>query len=721
VQQAENTVAAARVPHAGRVPPITPISSVPWHGSRALGDRIIPRNVIAARFTAGRPATAWFDAGAAAGNEVGHEAGHEAGHETGHETGFKAGKDGVTAGIAAPPRIHEEKPLAESLSLQNRRGTRYLLFDDAATIAEVFSLRCRTSPNAPAYREFDSATKEWYGIDWREAGERAARMREGLRREGLNPGERIAVMLKNSINWVVVDQGAFAHGLVTVPVFVDDRPDNVAFILNDAGVKLIVIDGEEHWKRLKAVRDQLGGLLRILTVKPVNDPDEPRLALLSDWMPKQAGTHERPPSHAGELATIVYTSGTTGRPKGVMLSHRNILANVQSGLAVYDVFPDDVFLSFLPLSHMFERTADYYLNVVSGASIVFSRSIPQLAEDFRIVQPTIIFSVPRIYERFLAAINDQLKKSSAAKRKLFALAVAVGWSRFEYQHGRGPWQASFLLWPILKKLVAEKLLARMGGKLRFAVAGGAALSTAVSKVFVGLGLPICQGYGLSEASPLLAVNLLDKNEPSSVGPAVPGVETRIGENSVLFARGQNIMMGYWNNPEATRAVLSDDGWLNTGDQVRVDEHGFIHITGRIKEIIVMGNGEKVPPVDMELAIQMDPLFEQVLVYGEGKPYLSAIVVLNDEEWARIAIEAGVDPQGGGEEIGKGKAEKLLVQRIGKLTKDFPGYAGVRKVTIAREKWTIDNGLITPTLKLRRQAIFKKYALAIEEMYKGHLL
>ena len=607
--------------------------------------------------------------------------------------------------------------MAESSILQNRRGTRYLMFDDGATIADVFALRCRSSPNAPAYRQFDSASKEWKGVDWREVGDRVARMREGFRREGLQRGERIAVMLKNSINWVVADQGAFAHGLVTVPLFVDDRPDNVAFILSDANVKVLVIGGEEHWKRLKTVCEKLLTVQRIVTMKPVLDSAEPRLISLADWLPAAAGSYQRAPVTGSELATIVYTSGTTGKPKGVMLSHRNILANVQSGLAVYDVYPEDIFLSFLPLSHMFERTCDYYLNVVSGASMVFSRSIPQLAEDFRIVQPTIIFSVPRIYEKFLAAINDQLKSASPAKRKLFDFAVDVGWSRVEHLNGRGSWKASFLLWPILKKLVAEKLLARLGGKLRFAIAGGAALSPAVSKVFVGLGLQICQGYGLTEAAPLLSVNLLEKNDPGSVGVAVPGVELKTGDNNVLLARGPNIMMGYWNNPEATRAVLSDDGWLNTGDQVKIDEKGFIHITGRLKEIIVMGNGEKIPPVDMELAIQLDPLFEQVLVYGEARPYLSAIVVLNDEEWGRVAVDAKLDPKLDGE--GKEKSEKFLVARIGKQIKSFPGYALVRKVAVAREKWTIDNGLMTPTLKLKRNLIFQKYAPAIDNMYKGH--
>jgi len=260
---------------------------------------------------------------------------------------------------------------------------------------------------------------------------------------------------------------------------------------------------------------------------------------------------------------------------------------------------------------------------------------------------------------------------------------------------------------------------------------------------VGLGLPICQGYGLSEASPLLTVNLLDKNDPTTIGTVVPGVELRVDENGGLFARGPNIMMGYWHNPEATRAVLSEDGWLATGDQVKIDEHGFVRITGRLKEIIVMGNGEKIPPVDMELAIQLDPLFEQILIFGEAKPYLSAVTVLNDDEWARVAaanqLSLNLGPNLNSDSAdyandtannndkskdkdkdkNRDRAEKFLVQRIAKQIKDFPGYAQVRKVTIAPEKWTIDNGLMTPTLKLKRAVIFQKYASAIEDMYKGH--
>jgi long-chain acyl-CoA synthetase len=608
-------------------------------------------------------------------------------------------------------------------------ATRYIHLDDNSTIAEAFAKRCSASPAAPAYREYDAASKMWRGVNWREMADLVARARAGLRSDGLQAGDRIAIMLKNSINWIVADQAAYAHGLVPVPLFVDDRPDSVAYIVNDASIRLIFIEGEEHWKRLKIVAGQLSPLCRIVSVKPVNDASEPRLKTLADWMPTAAPSDadgfERPPTKGSDLATIVYTSGTTGKPKGVMLSHRNILANVQSGLRIYQIYPEDIFLSFLPLSHMFERTCDYYLNVVSGASMVFSRSIPQLAEDFRTVQPTVIFSVPRIYERFLAAINEQLKKSSSTKQKMFKFAVATGWARFEHANGRGPWKPAFLLWPLLKKLVAEKLLARLGGNLRLAISGGAALSPSVAQVFVGLGLNICQGYGMTEAAPLLTVNLPDQNDPQTVGPAVPGVELKQGENNVLLARGPNVMMGYWNNPEATRAVLSEDGWLNTGDQVHIDAHGFVKITGRIKEIIVMGNGEKIPPVDMELAIQLDAVFEQVLVYGEAKPFLAAIVVLNDDEWARIAAEnsltTSLHEQSPEKSKEKDKAEKFLVQRIAKQIKAFPGYAQVRRIVVSKEKWTIDNGLMTPTLKLKRAVVYKKYEAALDELYKDHIL
>jgi long-chain acyl-CoA synthetase len=240
----------------------------------------------------------------------------------------------------------------------------------------------------------------------------------------------------------------------------------------------------------------------------------------------------------------------------------------------------------------------------------------------------------------------------------------------------------------------------MGGRLRLCISGGAALNPQIAHTFIGLGLPICQGYGLTEASPIVSVNLLDRNDPASIGMPLPGVEVKLGEKDVLLVRGPNVMQGYWRNPEATAKVLRPDGWLDTGDQARMKD-GFIYITGRIKEIIVLGNGEKVPPVDMELAIQLDPLFDQALVVGEGKPFLSALLVLNPAQK---------------EKLGK-VDDKAIVNRVGAQLKGFPGYAQIRKVALLDEPWTVDNGLLTSTMKPKRPMILDKYKDRIEEMYR----
>ena len=573
---------------------------------------------------------------------------------------------------------------------------------DDDSLADCFARRCAATPGAVAYRDFDAAANQWVSTTWAEAAALVHRMRAALRGEGLVAGDRVAIMSRNCREWVLFDQAAHAEGLVVVPLFADDRPENVAYIVNDSESRLVLIAGTEQHARLKEVADRLPGLRRIVCVKPVEEPGDARVVALSDWMAKEATEAPAAKTGGATLATIVYTSGTTGKPKGVMLSHRNILQNVKAALAVYEVYPDDLFLSFLPLSHMLERMAGCYLTMVAGAQVAFARSIPQLAEDFKSVRPTVIVSVPRIFERLHGAIQGQLEGAPASKRRLFEIAHHVGWNLFEWRQGRGPWRASFVLWPVLRALVASKLLERLGGRLRLCISGGAALNPQVAHTFIGLGLPICQGYGLTEASPVVSVNLLDRNDPASIGLPLPGVEVAFGENEVLRVRGPNVMLGYWRNPEATARVLDAEGWLDTGDQARM-KGGFLYITGRIKEIIVLGNGEKVPPVDMELAAQLDPLFEQVMIVGEGKPYLAALVVLNAEQSARA-----------------GKLDdKAIAARLGAQLKEFPGYAQVRRVVVSPEPWTVDNGLLTSTLKLRRAEIMKRYAGKIEELYKGH--
>jgi len=296
--------------------------------------------------------------------------------------------------------------------------------------------------------------------------------------------------------------------------------------------------------------------------------------------------------------------------------------------------------------------------------------------------------------------------------------VDLGWRRFEHSQGRAGWHPKLLLWPLLEKLVASKVLARLGGRLRYAVCGGAPLPPPIARFFIGLGLPVFHGYGMTESSPVVSVNRPDDNVPASIGKPLPGVEVKIGDKDELLTRSPSVMLGYWNNEEATRATIDSEGWLHSGDKARMDETGHLYITGRIKEIIVLGNGEKVPPADMEMAIALDPLFDQVMVIGEGRPALAAIVVLNPEEWAALAKELDLDPESEADLNGR-FLEKTLRTRIARQLHEFPGYAQVRKLIVTLEPWTVDDGLLTPTLKMKRARILERYKDQVEALYEGY--
>jgi long-chain acyl-CoA synthetase len=589
----------------------------------------------------------------------------------------------------------------------------------AGTLDGLFRERVKRTPEAVAYRDYNQQHANWRDYTWAQIDHQVARWQAALENDGLKAGDRVAVMLRNSPEWVIFDQAALGLGLVVVPLYTQDRPDNVAYIVNDSGCKVLLFGANAQWATFKDVRDQLSGLVRILIVEPLaGAADDPRLQSIEQWLPDQGAGSKHLERSGDELATIVYTSGTTGRPKGVMLSHNNILTNAYAGLQLLTVRSDDSFLSFLPLSHTFERTVGYYLTIMCGATVSYSRGIPQLGEDLQTIRPTMLISVPRIYERIWGAIRAKLDEGSPLKKKLFMLAVEVGYARFERAQGRGSWKPSFLLWPVLNALVASKVLARLGGRMRAALSGGAALLPDISRVFIGLGLPVLQGYGLTETSPMTCANSPEDNMPASVGKAMPGVQVKIGDNNALLIKGPNIMMGYWNNESATKAMIQADGWLNSGDTARIDEQGHVFITGRIKEIIVMSNGEKLPPVDMENAILRDPLFEQVMLLGEAKPYLSVIAVLNAEHWKKFAVDNGWkadDPA----VVSTKEVESAIAARVGAQLKAFPGYAQVRRAKVTLEPWTMENGLLTPTLKLKRPKVMEKFSAEIDRMYAGH--
>ena len=588
----------------------------------------------------------------------------------------------------------------------------------AVTLAGLFRERVKRTPNSIAYRQFDQQGNQWHDSSWADIAADVARWQDALAKEELQHGDRVAILLRNCKEWVTFDQAALGCGLVIVPLYLDDRPESMAYILNDAGCKILLLQGQEHWDSIQTVLHELDTLTRILTLEPVDNPNnEPRVCTVSDWLPESGGDLHTDDGDSNELATIVYTSGTTGRPKGVMLSHWNILFDSESALEIVQILPQDLLLSFLPLSHTFERTVGYYIPMMVGATIAYARSIPELGEDLVTIQPTVMISVPRIYERVYNKIQAGLAEKSLLATKLFNLAVETGWKRFLHRQGRGSWSPGFLLWPLLNKLVASKIMAKLGGKMHMAISGGAPLPTPIAKVFISLGLNLIQGYGLTETSPILTGNAKDDNDPSSVGIPLRGLELRIGDNDELQARGPMIMLGYWNNQEATDAIIDSEGWFHTGDKARIDNN-HVYITGRIKEIIVLANGEKVSPADMEMAIALDTLFEQVMIIGDDRPFLTALLVLNPEQWERVAQDLKLDASDPAAQK-SAALEKLVSDRLALLLAEFPGYARIHRLTCSLEPWSIENELITPTLKLKRNRIMERFSAVIDHMYEGH--
>jgi long-chain acyl-CoA synthetase len=591
-------------------------------------------------------------------------------------------------------------------------------FEEARTLPGLFALRCERSPECEAYREFDAATGAWTSCTWGQMRSRVALWRGALAREELQPGERVAVMLKNSIDWVCYDQAAQSLGLVVVPLYPTDNAEDIAYILGDCGARVLLLTDAQRWSTLAPLGARFASLQRVLCAAP--SPGLPAAGLAMDvqaWLALPPGAPRTIEADPDALATIVYTSGTTGPPKGVMLSHRNILSNADAVLRMVKGYREDVFLSFLPLSHTLERTVGYYVPVMIGAAVAFARSVQDLGQDLLTVRPTMLVSVPRIYERIYAKLQQELEAKGAPAKALFEWAERTGWHRFEAAQHRAPEPGAVeaMMWPVLRHLVADKLLAHLGGRLRIAVSGGAPKSPNLMHCFIGLGLPLLQGYGLTESSPIVTANKLEDNVPASVGLPLPGVEVRLGAQDELLVRGPNVMLGYWNDEKKTREAIDADGWLHTGDQARIDPDGHVYITGRMKEILVTSTGEKVPPADIEMAIAEDPLFDQVLVIGEGKPYLAALVVLNPEVWRGVASELGVDASA--ENVLKmPEVHEAVLERIQARLGRFPSYARVRGVSLALQPWTVDDGLITPTLKLKRRVLEKRFSPLIEGLY-----
>jgi len=539
------------------------------------------------------------------------------------------------------------------------------------TLPELLRDRVAATPHGEAYRQYDRAAGRWRSLDWSELAGRVARWQCALRKESLAAGSRIAILARSSVEHVCLDQAALALGMVPVPMHAIDNPESIAYILSDSGAALLLVESAQRWGQLAALRGRFPGLKRVLCLERSNAEG---VTWADDWL-RSAGGAASPLTVTPEaLAAIVYTSGTTGRPKGVMLTHRNVVSNVLALLESMEVRTSDLFLSFLPLSHTFERTVGYYLPIASGSCVAYARSVKDLPQDLREIRPTLLVSVPLIYERAYARLQEN---------PLARLAL-----------------------PGLDYFVGRKLRAQFGGRLRFAITGGAPMSLVVAKRFATLGIELLQGYGMTECSTVVSANVPGDNDLATVGRPIPGVEVKIGANDELLVKGPNVMAGYLNRPEDTQRAI-EDGWLHTGDQAAMRD-GRIMIKGRIKDILVTSSGEKVAPADLEGAILADPLFAQVCVIGEKQPFLAALAVLDPRQWQRAVADAAA--------LNSAEARRVVLERISKAVAAFPAYATPRAAWCTLEPWTIENGLITPTLKVKRAAVEQRFAAQVEEFY-----
>ena len=592
------------------------------------------------------------------------------------------------------------------------------------TLPELLFSACKTWGPREALREYDRKSAQWQSVSYSQLATRIDAWRRSFAALGLETGDRVGILLPNGVHHVCADMAAMANGLIPVPLHAIDTPGACRFLLSDSGARVLVTNRRSRWEQIRAVPEgELALRHVVLTEEENEESDADRLPLLplANFLHLGEAFAGEPPlaSDPEAPACVIYTSGTTGRPKGVVLSQANIVANVRATLHCVSPKVGDVFLSFLPLSHMFERTAGYYLALATGCTIVYNRSVLLLAEDLRQVHPDVIISVPRIYEKIYGRIRKRLEKAGCLERTFFEWAVQTGWRDFARRNGipcdqSGAWRDGFVRAFVLPK-VSQLLLSQFGGKLRIAISGGAALNMQVAKLFCGLGLPIIQGYGMTETSPIIAGNSLEKNHPDTVGRPFRGVEVRLGEGDEIQVRGPSVTKSYWKRPDAVEAAFTEDGWFRTGDVGEFTPEGLLRIKGRIKEIIVTSTGEKIAPTDLENALETDPLFEQTYVVGENRPFLTLVAVLQGEEWKRTAEGLGLDPQDPAS-LSAPAAKTLALQRAKAAAKGFPYYALPRAVILTLEPWTVDNGLLTPTLKLKRGPLSKHFAENIEHIY-----
>ena len=558
--------------------------------------------------------------------------------------------------------------------------------------------------------------------------ERALMVARGLGKMNVKQGDRIAILSENRAGWVIADMGILCAGCVTVPIYPTNTPELIEYTIRHSGVKIVFVSGKFQYNKLLKVRESMPGLELVVSFERfLGDPSLPVTTFYqlseidSPITPEEKKELESVIDRVepGDMLTVIYTSGTTGLPKGVMLSHNNILTNTrylteQSGA----IEGDDVLLSFLPLSHILERTAGYYMTIRNGALMAFADSIEKVPENMTEICPTVMVSVPRLFEKIYHRIFENAHQMSTVKKALFHWAVEVGKKYVAATYiDKQPSPMINFKYAVADRLIFSKIRARFGGKMKLFCSGGAPLDKTINEFFWVIGIPIFEGYGLTETSPALSFNNFAHIRFGSVGVALEDTEFKIAADGEILVKGPQIMLGYYNDPAATAEAIQD-GWFKTGDIGHIEE-GFVFITDRKKELIITAGGKNIAPQPIENELKMIKYVSSAIVYGDRKPYLTALIVPNMERMLEFAKEQNLHFFEMEDLVTNEPVQKLFEQRIADLNSRLSPYETIKKFVLLPHDFSIEGGELTPTLKLRRKVIYEKYKHRIEDMYADH--
>ena len=553
-------------------------------------------------------------------------------------------------------------------------------------------------------------------ISYTELDASVAAFSKGLNALGVEKNDRVAILSENRPEWAITDFGSLKVGAVTVPMFSTLTAAQVGYILKDSGAKIICVSTEKQLEKVRAIRDEVPTLEQIVIFDTIED-ETPEGVIQFQAVCELAGEETDSAASEDDIATIIYTSGTTGNPKGVMLTHANFISNVEACKSLIDVSETDVLLSFLPLSHVFERLGGHYVPLFSGAKIAYAESTFTVAQNMKEVAPTVMLSVPRLYETMHERILRAVQEGSSVKQKIFHWGVSVGSAvSSAIQQGRKPSAILQLQQSIADKLVFAKLKEATGGRLRFFVSGGAALPQSIAEFFHAAGILILEGYGLTETSPVISMNHPGKWKFGTVGAQVPGIEVQIAEDGEILTRGPHVMKGYFNNDAATAEVIDAEGWFHTGDIGLIDADGFVKITDRKKNIIVLSNGKNVAPQPIESVLVQSPFISQIMVIGSERKNLAALIVPNFDALKAWASENSIETDDLSAMLEAREVQQHIQSEIRSRLTDFADFEQVRRFTLFEKEFSQEDDEMTPTLKLKRNVIIARYGDAIEAMY-----